>query len=70
MISLKLDWPHPDPNAAENNNKTYRYRIVRVVGSTDYHPGDYLSRDQVSDMCVATGIFKVVVVASAKEPLR
>lgn len=70
MISLKLDWPHPDPKSAVNNNKTYLYRIVRVAGSTEYFPGQMLTRDQVSDMCVATGIFKIVVVASAKEPLR
>jgi hypothetical protein len=65
MITLKLDYPHYDPdltNIVERNQpKNLLYRVAQVTGSVDYVPGQLLKRDAVKDLCAMTGKFKIIV---------
>jgi hypothetical protein len=55
---LRLSYPHLDPDDGEGKF----YRIEAVVGSVEFEPGGFLSRETVLDLCPRSDL-KITVVS-------
>lgn len=60
MKTITLTYPHVTAHSSE------AYRVVQIVGSTDYTPGQVLEKAEVKDLC-DLGIFKVIMNRKPKE---
>jgi hypothetical protein len=49
-----LTFPHITRDSSEG------YRIEQAINSVDYNPGDFLTKEQVRDIC-DLGLFRVVI---------
>lgn len=60
MIKLTLSvhtWSPP----SDKEQKPVTYKVHKVVGSTKYWPGRTLLREEVRDLCRATGMFQITI---------
>ena len=40
-----------DMDKSEVNKTVYRYKVVQVTDSLDYHPNDFISAEQAQELC-------------------
>ena len=57
---LRLSYPHVDPDGSGDGEGKV-YRIEQAVGSIEFEPGCFLSREAVLDLCRRSDL-KVTVV--------
>lgn len=66
---LRLSYPHDDPDGPGDGEGKF-YRIDAVVGSVEFEPGGFLSRDTVLDLCPRSDLKITVVPPPALRPSR
>ncbi len=49
--TIALTFPHQNPKEADGINSLYQ--VVRVTDSTEYNPGQMLTKQQVDELCSA-----------------
>lgn len=59
--TIHVTYPHPNPNEGKGINELYR--VEKVTDSVLYYPNQFLTRNQVDDLC-ASSIWKVTVTAN------
>lgn len=50
IISLTLSYPYPDASMVTGPD---RYRVDRIINSTEHLPGEFLRKPKVDELCAA-----------------
>lgn len=62
MITLTINYLHETHRPLLNEaHKTTTYRVVQVEQTTDYTPGQYMTKAEVQDLCDLPKKYKVII---------
>lgn len=61
--TITVSFPHAHPNSVLEK----RYRVEKVTDTTEYGPHDYLSLQQVDELCAANSWKVYIVPVPAKD---
>ncbi len=51
--TILLSYPYPDPDDA--TARAFHFRVERVTDSTEFAPGQFISKKTVDELCASAG---------------